>query len=360
MDVIVVGAGEAFTKHWKPAFLASEKFRIVGGVDTDSARVEDLRQAFPTVRWWRTERLPPCSDWLEAAVLILTPDHYPAIVEAVERGYTRLIVEKPIVSRLLELPRLEALIARAGIKVYAVDQYLPKAMPFQLTGGARKPNDPMVAYVAVRSRAWMGTLASVASLGTIEGISVSIIESGGFCLPDLGRRPWLRYDRETGGILADLGTHALAPLIAANHLDPDDIEVVDAKLLRIPDSNSGLVPLERENEVEMYVSALLLSRGLLIQASFGKVPGGEGIWSLSARFAGGMFYSGLRSDQGSVITFPDGMSVGFKLTVHPCVYALEEAECFFAGKLPGFDGNMRAVAGSLKICEKIKQKYFGK
>ena len=194
-------------------------------------------------------------------------------------------------------------------------------------------------------------------IGALEGMSISIIEGGDFCLPDLAKRPWLEHDRQIGGMLLDLGTHAFAPLIAAGLLGAD-VRIHDVKLSKLSPDRFSLVPLRTDDEVEMYVSTLLTAGNLPIQVAFGKVPFHGGVWAVAIRGERGMIYAGINDGQ-PVAVIPDiGNPVVFFLNHPPYVVALEEALMYFARELPGFDGYTEAFFVSMEILERIRSSYF--
>lgn len=206
-------------------------------------------------------------------------------------------------------------------------------------------------------------------LGRLEGVEVSILESGDFCLPDIARRPWLR-DPEIGGVLKDLGTHALAPLGAAGMLfppydifHPSDL-CVTVNLAGISGDRTHLVQLTDKDEVEMYASFLLREYvwGAPVQCNIGKVPGSGGTWTLAVRYENGVYYAGLRTGQPSVLLFNDGSMIKFHLTVSPVEYLLQEAIWFFGGALRhlGLDGNMNVLLDALYILHHVREKFFMK
>ena len=109
----------------------------------------------------------------------------------------------------------------------------------------------------------------------------------------------------------------------------------------------------------MYISALLSSsRGFPISTTFGKIPfDTEGIWTLVVRGTKGMYYAGLRTGQPAILVTNQGETTTMAVR-EPYRFVLNEASLFFEEKLPGFDGNVYALTTSLKICERIKEKFY--
>jgi len=358
MDLVMVGAGEAARKHWIEGILGTPGVNVVAVVD------HDVRMA-SRVATMLGDRIFACYSAIQAAhflptvidavALVLTPDHFPTIVELMALGFTRFIVEKPLVSRMSEIAQLRELVAaHPEVKIFAVDQYIAKTLQLQdlLT---LHSSDPRRKFFVALSPDFFSMARMV--LGPIEGVTVTVEESGDFCLPDLAKRPWLRNDPEIGGMLLDLGTHVFAPLIAARVIT-SAAEVRVALLSKLGDDDEGFLPVISATDVEMHVSALLRENGIPISVSFGKVPGTGGIWSLAVRFKNGEYRGGLRSGQPAVLAMHDGFVASQTLSVPPVRYILCEAELYFAGELPGFDGNVGAVLGSLEISARIRKKYF--
>lgn len=355
-SVIVVGVGEVFRKNWGKVLPQDKAISVIGIIDYDTAKAESVAQTFAAKPWVATslsaalEKNPV--DIEHTVVLVLTPDHYPVIQELAHAGFRKIIVEKPPVSRYGEIAKLRILQAAHPIRIFAVDQYIPKTLPLQDLMGVLVPEDPRRSFLKIRHGNGFSGLWS--ELGPIEGVSLAILESGDFCLPDLKKRPWLRYDPEIGGMLRDLGTHAFAPLIAAGILT-SDVEVCKVDLAKLEEDDATFTPLSHRDDVEMYCSILLREQGIPIQASFGKVPGEGGIWSLTIRFRNGMFYGSLRGGQPSVVILDNGVMASEVLAVSPVQFLIKEAELFFDNQLPGFDGNAGAILTSLELCERISR-----
>ncbi len=137
-------------------------------------------------------------------------------------------------SRLEELNELEQLIEAFGLKVYCAEQYLAKTAPLQFVQGVINSDDPRVRLMSWRNSSI--TRNYVAQLGAIEGVDVCVLESGNYALPDLQRRPWLRFNSDTGGMIRDLGTHALAPLVAAGIMGAEPT-IVTKSLMKLEDDD---------------------------------------------------------------------------------------------------------------------------
>ena len=353
LDVILVGAGHAFEEHYaKPLSSGALSFplRILGVVDTEywSERIAN-QQLFANA--WKVqtlERIPSRDIRDDVVVMVLTPDHYPIIAFAANIGFRRFFVEKPLVSRDEEVARLEELISQNGLEVYAVEAFIPKTLPLRFARGQLAAD---LRHVFVSS----SHDGKSDLVGTIEGAAVEILEGDDFCLPDLARRPWLEHDREIGGMLRDLGTHAFAPLLESGVIEANPT-IHHVGLAKLADNRATLRVLV-PGEVEMHVTALLSGVGdVPVNATFGKVPLHGGLWSLAVRGSRGMFYAGLRSGQPSVFVKNDGTVTTFSLSEHPTIVMLEEAKMFFDKKIAG-DGHVSALFESLRIASRLRAMY---
>ncbi len=356
-DLIAVGAGEVFEKYWLPAIQKSKRARLVGIVEPRGLRLMSLAKMIPQAEEifgvTSLERIPDDIS-KNIIILVLTPDHFPAVKELAEMGFKNIVVEKPLVSRDHELPFILELSKKHGLKLYAVDMYLPKAFPLATFLGAISDADPRRKFLSCSA-----TDLSVVTrcFGEVEGVSVSVIEGGDFGLPSLDRRQWLEKDPEVGGMLRDLGTHAFAPLVASGLLG-STAEVCSATLAKFTPDRSGLTPATTKKDVEMYVSAQLAYGDIPFHVAFGKLPQKGGEWSLSVRGSKAMFFSGLRSGQQAVVLSDNGMGIFLRLTVSPMEFVLEEICMFYGGLLSTFDGNLGAIRASLEINQKIRDAYF--
>ena len=354
MKIIVVGTGHAWTKFYQASIAALEttnQLKLLGVVDP----VSDPG-TLPEGVWWvnTTEDIPYEAVAPDVAVMILTPDHYSVIEALAQTGFKNIICEKPLVSRKDEIGKVKDLVERYGLKLYAIDFYLPKTLPLQVMLGLIGPDDPRYHWLSISHSGADFT----EMLGDIEGVGVQVIEAGDFCLPDIAGRPYLATDKQIGGMILDLITHVCGPLHQAQLLN--GWEVLDASLSRLSSITTGhLVPVrDTAREVEMYVTALLSANGIPIQLSLGKVPIERGgLWSLEVRGTKGAYYAGLRTGQPSVLLSKEG-TVTFLLKMTPYEFVLREALFYFDGELPqGFDGNFGAFVTSMQVGEGIIARY---
>ena len=195
-------------------------------------------------------------------------------------GFKNILCEKPLVSRVSEVEKVQALIRLHNLKLYAIDSYLPKALGLRVIRGLVPRSDPRCQWLTISD----ASADFGARLGEIEGVGVRIIEAGKFGLPDIVERPYLATRKDIGGMILDLVTHVCGPLYQSGLLD--QWTVLDASLSRLSDLTTGhLVGIkDLASEVEMYVTALLAAEGVPLHLTFGKVPATKGgLWSLEVR-----------------------------------------------------------------------------
>lgn len=79
----------------------------------------------------------------ETVVHVCTPPstHFAVIREAARHGYTRLIVEKPLVARVTDLPALRALVGEHRLDLFVVANWLSSALTARLLSVLETPPD---------------------------------------------------------------------------------------------------------------------------------------------------------------------------------------------------------------------------
>ncbi len=347
-NLIVIGTGVALTKHYAAPLQSQQSWRIKGFVEAREAAWPE-KEIFPEA--WRAHDIKGVTKFdATDTLLILTPDHYVVIEECARLGYRQFIVEKPLVSRDNEIEKLSQCIAQYNLKIYAIDFYIQKLFVLYRALGVIGPDDPRAEFIA-------SSLPIIPGLfGVIEGVAVTIVEGGDFCLPDLEKRPWLEHDADIGGMLRDLGTHALAPLLAARLLTPN-ARVHDVHFAKLAPSRDTLVPT-KAGDVEMHINVLLSGLGNVpVTATFGKVPLAGGIWTIAIRTKKGHFYGSLRSGQDAVFVGNDGVVNPFMLTHDAISVVLQEASMYFDGLLGSHDGYVQTLLDALTLLARIRKKY---
>lgn len=353
--MIVVGLGHVWNEHYAKTIAKLQQealVELVGAVDPNPKNTDALPSGIWSVG--NTADIPPEFINSNIVPMILTPDHYQVIEDLVKMGFQNILCEKPLVSRVSEIDQVRGLIENHGVKLYAIDFYLPKTLGLQMVRGFLKPKDPRYEWLAVSDP----DADFPAILGEIEGVGVQVVEAGSFCIKDIAGRPYLATDKEIGGMILDLVTHACGPLHQAGLLL--GCEVLDVSLSRLRSILDGpLVPVsDSSREVEMYATALLEAGGMPIHLAFGKVPIDRGgLWALEVRGKNGMYYAGLRTGQPSILVGNDGKVVTFSLKIAPYEFVVREALLHFEGELPGFDGNFGAFSASMAVGRKMLEKY---
>lgn len=357
MEIILIGVGEVVKKYWESVFtraLNRKQIVLRGIIDPRIKEINSPLRSFGAWEALGTDVIPRHYERIadESVIFVCTPDHFPVIAECAEIGYRNFIVEKPLVKES-DIAGFETLATRHGLRTFACDHYIPKVLRLQALEGVITVDDPRHEFLPdfVSSFAqWRK------GLGELEGITVSIIESGDFALPDIASRPWLA-DPVRGGMLNDLATHGFAPLFAARLLG-EDAQVLAVDLYRIADDDSSLVRLTHRGEAEMYTSVQLRCNDVPIHAAFGKVPGKGGSWSLCVRYQHGQYVAGLRSGELSAIWLGDEFFPR-RPKVSPHQIMLHEASLFFHGHFPAdFDGYVGASLGALRLNKKIREHFF--
>jgi len=354
-SIVVVGAGRVFLQHYlKP--LAEAPVRVLGIVDPAFSAENKSHEVLRTAWIVRSvAEIPEEARKPEVIALVLTPDHYPLIGELAATGFKRIMVEKPLVHRDDEVEKVRELIKSAGLHLYATDSYILKVFPLLVVLGLIAERDPRRKFVEISGEQNRDLKSA---LGKIEAVSIQIIEGGDFSLPDLAKRPWLERDHEIGGVLLDLGIHALALLVTTGLLT-GAASVHHVALAKLSPDRTSLVPIPPAmNEVELYVSALLTESNIPIQLDFGKVPFSGGTWTLSIRGENAMFYAGLRAEKTSVLVAHSGKVAQFDLTQSAYAMVIEEALMYFRNDLPGFDGNTSAFFQGREVLRKLKRFYM--
>lgn len=354
-DAILVGVGFAGTQHYLPTLAESKDFSIIGAVDPlDTAR-ERANASCPGIWTVPTVQEIPDTAPRDTVVFVVTPDHYPVVVGLVESGFRNLVVEKPLVSRDDEVTELQELVVKHGLQIYAIDHYYQKFLPLQFVLGRMPITDPRVASITITGDHQLDELPHC--LGVVEGVTYTNIEAGDLGVPYLNDHPWLENDPEIGGMIRDLGPHAFSPLVRNGLLGaPPDL--FDIQLLGLSPNRTRYVPLLGESEIEMYVHALLTYKGVTANITFAKAPFQGKERSLAVRASNGTFFAGLARGQSSVVLTDDGRTTRLSLRVAENQLVIEEANLFFNGQLPGFDGNLEAAITALQLGQGIRTAYF--
>lgn len=290
--------------------------------------------------------------------VITTPEHLEVIRSLTESGVRQFIVEKPLVNNSVEIAHLRKLLTQyRDLKVYPLDFYVQKAAPLLVLTGAIKPDYPRYSWVVMGDGSPVppeisGSLEDLT--GNIEGVTTTVLEGGSFGLPDLSKRTWLEKDILRGGMLLDLGTHALTPLIAAGIIPLSGVDVITAERYVIGEDCNSYVKAP-PGRPEMYSKAHLSvnsERGKFpVEVTVGKTFEDGGIWHTYIRGSKGEISMGLRTGQRLTVIPKSGTTFEMALKVNdPYGLAFQEAEMYFR-EYPGFDGNLPAMLKSIEIID---------
>lgn len=302
---------------------------------------------------------------LEHIGLIATPDHLPALTALTEAGLRKFIVEKPLVNNQAEVEELKVLIKKyPGLMIYPLDFYVQKAAPLLILTGAISPLDPRWQWVQTESGEPVDpSLADSLQemIGSIEGIEATILEGGQLGVPDLDKRRWLEVDPQQGGMLLDLGTHALTPLVAAGLISADRVSVDIAERYILGHDRYSFVRTTSSDHPEILAKSILSlkqnDRAVPIILTVGKTYHSGGMWELIIRGEEGDLVMGLRTGQKLTVIPKNGSIIELKLKSgsDPYKLAFQEADmCFRNSGLGTF--MLKAMFDSIEIIEMIKSK----
>lgn len=368
--VVVVGAGAVLQEKFTPDVLdklGTKKRRVV--IDIDPARVRDkgveergLRLTADAVKGLPLSlRNLSETERKESIAVITTPDHLGPIRAMIEIGVEKFIVEKPLVNNKREVSQLLKLLQNyPEVRVYPLDFYVQKAAPLLLLTGVIEPDDPRFTWVAMADGKKVNHRLSEmfdGLIGDIEGIEVTVLEGGSLGIPDLNKRQWLETDNLRGGMLLDLGTHALAPLYAAGIIPQEGVKVENASRKVLGTDRKSYIKAVA-GQPEIFSQALLTiekkGRKISCLVTVGKTFHDGGMWKTIIRGSQGDISMGLRTGQRLTVEPKEGDSFQLKLKANdPYGMAFQEARMYF-DRFPGFDGNLKAMLNSISIIDEIK------
>jgi len=370
--VIVVGAGAVVQEKFTPNVLdrlGPGESRVI--IDINPKRLQDygMEDRGQRVAADAVNGLPINVKGLSEkertnfTAIVTTPDHLGPIRSLIEAGVQKFIVEKPLVNNAAEIDVLmELLRVNPDVRIYPLDFYIQKAAPLLVLTGAITPDDPRFSWVTMANGEAVDSNLSGSIdqlIGEIEGIEVTIIEGGKFGLPDLAKRRWLEEDNLRGGMLLDLGTHALAPLFAAGIISQGGVRVKQSlRYVLGPDRQSFVKATA--SQAEIYSQALLTAekRGWNIPCliTVGKTFHDGGMWKTNIRGTTGDISMGLRTGQRLTVEPKEGESFQLRLRKNdPYGMAFQEAQMYF-DEFPGFDGNLGAMLAAIRIIDQIKSR----
>jgi len=357
LNAIVVGAGFAGSTHWIPAITKSNQWELIGVVESNVRRLAEVSHSLPKGCWTaESVRAIPDAAPKDAVAWVVTPDHLPVVKDLAAAGFTRMVIEKPLVAREREVGDFLTFAGVHDLKVYALDHYLQKALPVFLVLNRISEHDPHVDLVSFRGEHSLREI--IGALGEIEGASLVNVEAGELGIPYLDQHPDYERDLETGGAIRDLGPHAFAPLIAAGLLHTG-APIHDVSLARLVRDWRTFVPVRKRDELEMWVTVLFEHVGRSVNVSFGKVPMKGGERSLTVRGKNGFCFLALPRNRDAVLMTNDGRTTRLALAVSTNDAAVAEVGWYFEGRLPAsFDGYLHAACRAIELGHLIREAYF--
>lgn len=355
--VTVIGAGICFKQNFENALnlLGPDDKRVILDIDPQAlSRIKNslLIQADASFLPLRNQQ--------EAIAIVATPHHLPAITNLVAAGSRRLIVEKPLVNNTGELAVLEQLLEKhPDIKLYPLDYYQQKFIPFDILTGKIKDSDPRFQWVTARRNGsaagnLVGSLFD--QLGQIKSMNVELIEGGDLGVPDLDRRPWLEHDPVAGGMLLDLGIHAFGPLFYSGLVSEFSIVRASRKILA-PDRKSFIHGTGGKPEISVNATLLAQTAQGNINVNFkvGKVPWAGRRSELLIHGDKGDLKMTLQRGGSLKIKPHSGRTLEIRLNdgVDPYQIALSEANSFFKGDIK-CDDYYQAMRKAIILIDQIK------
>ena len=363
-ELMVVGLGAVYNEHLgAPLALIGDPRRHVL-IDREQKRFDGIQNG---IRVISDVNFPPFSlntfSDRQVVAIIATPDHLTSLISLKDLGIQKFIIEKPLVNNSQEVDVFRnILMVNPHLKVYALEMCITKLLPLYLLTGQINPDDPRWQWVEDQSgrilpRNFFNSFES--RIGELQAIEGTLSEGGDYGTADLVERSWLEKDKLRGGMLLDLGTHVLGPLVTAGLIDsPDSIQVDIAKRYVLGENRRSFVEA-KANQPEIYVHALLgikyQGRDIPLTMTLGKTYFSGGMWGLKISGSNGEISMGFLPPQKVNIASYNRNNIQLGLKNENGVYplSLTEAEMCFRG-LKGFDGNQKALLDSIIIIDKIK------
>jgi predicted dehydrogenase len=285
-DIIVVGAGECFTKLIHPGLIELQKEGLVERITT----IDILDKRFDGVRnIVRTDK--PISEIVDSlgyespAVIFAHPNqfHTPEAVELIENSHSKpkLLLEKPYSISTSELRTFQELIRKNGGRIGLMEYYLNmKAGPLMIFAGLAKPesfyftDEKLIKELEPNALLrYAGKLDEI--IGNPLFVFSNLLEGQGLTGEIEHRTKSLVDTRIGGGMIQDLGHHAISSIIALEEylgkLTTDSIRNVKTAKCKeyIKSSIERGIPLEYIGESYAEMS-LVTSKGIPVDVALGK------------------------------------------------------------------------------------------
>ncbi|MCB0337685.1 MAG: Gfo/Idh/MocA family oxidoreductase [Bdellovibrionales bacterium] len=374
---ILGGAGNASREHYlnNSAELSSQASHIL---DIDAESLENLSVSH-NIRATVADVLEPLPLQIannhseEHLALIATPMKAGPLKRTLEAGFQSVIIDKPIANSKAEAIEVETLLeAYPNAKVCLLESYCVKSIPLFYLSGALEANDPRVSWIAQEGKERVDTTLHNSlrpTLGSITGMSISVLEGGAWGFPDLESIPYLLSNPETGGMLRCLFPHAMHPLLSSNIIDPNSVLIEDVELFSLHRSKSNPKTFEHKwyptagDELEaialIRLSADLGERRIPISVTVGKHWGDhhEGNWRthiIGTR--GELDFCTMKGKDLVLRDFDNSKETVLRLNDCPYKLSLREAKMYLAGEIPG-DGNIENGLIVSKMISDLRELY---
>lgn len=225
-NIIVVGAGECFTKLVHPGLKALQEDGFVERITT----VDILPKSFDGVRHIVRDEKIPISEIVDSfgyesqAVIFAHPNqfHTPEAVELItnSRSNPKLLLEKPYSISASEFKELQTLIRQNSGRIGLMEYYLNmKAGPLMIFAGLVKPDSfYFTDKKLIKELVPNALLRYAGKLKEMVGVPLVVYSDlleGGKLTGTIDHRTSSLVDtRLGGGMIPDLGIHEIAPILA--------------------------------------------------------------------------------------------------------------------------------------------------
>ncbi|MBX7143082.1 MAG: phosphotransferase [Oligoflexia bacterium] len=309
--------------------------------------------------------------------IVATPMKLEPLQRALEAGFRRIIMEKPVANSAGEAQKIRTLLGKyTDAKIFVLESYCTKALPLTYLCAGMPLDDDRCTWLAQAGKAELDQSlhgSFKAKIGPVRSIEAIVFEGGQWGIPDLENIPYLMSDPHSGGMLLGLFPHALHPLISNGLLDPETIRVVSAKMHTLQRAADGKFErawqpisargsLEAKAEVELEALSPEDGRPVAVKILVGKtwepdswdnwrtlVKGDKGMLDMCTRRGGRtkLFEAGSDKPSAEIFVRDDIYRLG-----------LREARLFFDNRLGG-DGRLKDALRVVEIIDRVKAVAWG-
>lgn len=188
----------------------------------------------------------------------------------------RVLIEKPYTRTLEELSRIEAVIEGESPRVGLIEYYLTmKAAPLFACTGHLKRDSFFIGEKLLQKEPEHANPVNIETIGEVTSITVDVLEGEGLVGRVDHRGAHLISRAHGGGMIHDLGIHAIAPLIPLEEyigeLLPDTLRVQTAHSKEYVEMAEELFGIPRTEVAESYAEiSLTTTQGIPVHIRVGK------------------------------------------------------------------------------------------